>query len=377
MAVILNVEVELSGVDLPVRFKSDLVNIFRAHANQIQAKGRVSRKPLSIKTQRSRIQSVSRIFRELREDGYMLTSPYSLKEKHIAHLVERWIAAEKATGTIENELSYLRAFCEWVGKFGIVKSLRDYPSALNRRRVYIAECDKSWEAKGIDIEKTIAEIEQTDIHVAMAMRLQAAFGLRRKESSMLRPGRIKEGDLYLPVLEGTKGGRPRQIRIDFDWQHQLLSRAAKIAHPKYGSLIPPGFTVEQWERRYFYVMEKHNVTSKGLGVTSHGLRHGFAHELYQRLSGVPAAVKNSLQRPDNNSHKEAIGIIVETLGHSRVTKSGAYLSSFTYKKPIPLPSFEAVIDAVKSAGGNISKAATALSISRQSLYRVLDKNKAK
>ena len=50
-----------------------------------------------------------------------------------------------------------------------------------------AERDKSWSAQGVDIEALIEKVCAYDAYVGASLRLIRTFGLRRKESVMLRP----------------------------------------------------------------------------------------------------------------------------------------------------------------------------------------------
>jgi hypothetical protein len=77
--------------------------------------------------------------------------------------------------------------------------------------------DKTWRAQGVDADAVIREVEAHDRHAAASLRLMQAFGLRFKESLMLRPhqdvltaqqaGRPADGPArYLDTHRGTKGG---------------------------------------------------------------------------------------------------------------------------------------------------------------------------
>jgi len=373
MAVILNYQKALESSPLPAEFKKELAALFQKNGNAIQSKSRISTKAASIKTQQRRVWNIARAFVDLRAGGFKLTSPYALKKKHLEYLVRTWLEAKREVGTMENNLTYLRTIAGWMGKHDLVGGLRDYAGvADDMRRSYVATEDKSWVGKGIDLFEVIESVEQTDRHVGMTLRLCAAFGLRREEGSMLRPGRAARGDKFLSVSHGTKGGRPRNVPIEFEWQYDLLERAHAISHAEIGSMIPPGYTPKTWTTRFSTVLRKHGITKAGLGVTTHGLRHGFAQELYARLAKVPAAVKRGDDRPDLDAHADATATVVEALGHSRASKSNAYLSSFRYTPRAVKPTLEQVETALVSSKGNKAHAALALGISRQSLYRILD-----
>ncbi len=69
-------------------------------------------------------------------------------------------------------------------------------------------------------------------------------------------------------------------------------------------------------RRYKHLAEKFGITRRRLGVTGHGLRHGYVHRRYRDAFGVEAPV-----RRDSKTD------IAESLGHSRTSILSAYAGS--------------------------------------------------
>jgi integrase len=373
MAAILNVRAVVNKYGFAPEFRDALLALFDTHVAQIHSITRISNKALSVKTQERRATALCKSFRELRDNGYALQTPWSLKHKHIAFLVRHWVADGQSGGTIENKLTYLRALAQWVGKSNLVGTLADY---VDRRehglaRSYVATEDKSWEAHGIDAAAKIEEIAGTCPHTAVQLKLQAAFGLRIEESFMLRPVEAVRNPQMLAVVRGTKGGLPRDVPIES--KMAILEEAASLSNGVTGSTVPADRTLKQWRDWYYYVLEKHGVTKAGLGITSHGLRHGYLHALYERTAGTPAPIKRADERPDPLVHQEAMRRVVAAAGHSRVTKANAYLSTFAKQERLQkkLPTVVEAREALRIAGGNKSHAAKALGISRQALYRTL------
>jgi len=373
MAAILNVRAVVRGHRLTPTVAEELIQLFDKHVSAVHSRTRISGKALSIKTQERRTSAICKAFVELREGGFALASPWNLRKKHVAWLVDKWVKARQSGGTIENKLTYLRALAGWINKPEMVGTLSHY---VDRReeglvRSYVAEVDKSWEANGVNATEKIAEIGRTCPRVAVQLKLQAAFGLRLEESFMLQPARAVRDVEFLAVTRGTKGGREREVPLEA--KIAVLEEAARLANPVTGSTVPEDRTLRQWRDWYYYVMERHGITKAGLGVTSHGLRHQYLQELYEKVAGVAAPVKQAGERPDPARHAEAMRRVVEAAGHSRVTKANAYLSTFARQerlaKPVVTPAQAAA--ALEAAGGNKSHAAAALGISRQALYRLL------
>lgn len=381
MSKTINLRPILGQYNLPERFKAEFAILAAEHLHLPHSGTRVSGRSLSQMSQRQRIQALLAMVVELRRIGGMaVASPYAIRQKHIRWLVRYWVEDRRLNvGTVELRLTHLRAFMSWMGKGKMVGRIEDYvvrPDGYVRG--YVAKEDRSWDGNGIDALAKIAEIEVTDRHVALQLKLEAGFGLRAKESWRLRPAMDILPSGLLHVHDGTKGGRPRRVPIEFDWQYELLGQAARLAessNPGRGTLIPDGYTQDRWRRRFYTVLEKHGVTKNGVGVTAHGLRHQFLQQMYQRHSGQPAAVKGGGKVQDAAAHHEAMRKVVEAAGHSRATKANAYLSTYATQqtRDRPEPTVAEIEAAIAQAGGNKAVAAKALGSSRAKLYRMLAK----
>src|SRR5471032_551262 len=116
MPAIFDAPAVLKSYRLPIDFKAALERVFRGNVQRIHSRTRVSTRHLSIKTQEYRARAICKSFEELRQNGYALQSPYSLKTKHVQFLVEYWVKDSQSGGSIENKLTYLRALASWIGK---------------------------------------------------------------------------------------------------------------------------------------------------------------------------------------------------------------------------------------------------------------------
>jgi integrase len=314
-------------------------------------------KTVSHRTRSARPDGLFRMFRLLREAGWKV-GPSSLGERHIQFLMSYWTAdpaieaglrirssklpvrsAPISPAYIQQQLSFLRALCEWTGKPGLVRPARHYvddPALVSRSTN--ATRDRTWSGANVDPQSVLAEIYQADPVVGLQLEVVLAFGLRRKEAVMFcpslaevpahaLPANASTGDYlaFVRVKRGTKGGRLRYTAIRTEYQRQVLERA-KAAAPHQGMHIGrPGLTLKQALTRFSNVLSRCDVTLDQLGVTAHGLRHEFAADLYHNLTELKAPIKGGPLNIDAEVMKAAYLEVAHQLGHGRPRITGAYL----------------------------------------------------
>ena len=156
----------------------------------------------------------------------------------------------------------------------------------------------------------------------MSLELQQAFGLRREEAMKFQPSFADRGDHLVLKASWTKGGRERIIPVRTEAQRDVLNRARRLAG--LGSLIPSNRNYGQQMRVY-----EGNTLRAGLSQM-HGLRHAYAQNRYEELTGwkAPAAGgpdSKSLTREQRELDREARLTISRELGHEREAVTAAYL----------------------------------------------------
>lgn len=302
-------------------FKVILDAIIRDHNGRTANDRRNSR----AKTRAERAQKIRKAFEDLAGLGYRLADPRNLGERHVIALVKKWEDDGLSPSSIQNRLSFLRTFSRWIGKAGMVKVSEHYSDRA--RRTLVAKKDLSWSGNGVDFEKVLAEVAKDDPHVAIQMELQRYFGMRREESWLFRPHLDDRGHAIL-LERGTKGGRPRMVPVETDKQREVLERAKTFAKTPNASTIPTTRTLKSWRDHYEHLIRKHGITRKGLGVTSHGLRHEYMQERYLELTGKPVPIKGGTV---DGSEKLARLQVCAELGHNRVGITSAYGGSFKHQ----------------------------------------------
>ncbi|CAE6967346.1 integrase domain-containing protein [Paraburkholderia domus] len=367
---------------LPQRIRDELKVLFRGNIEKSLSRTRISKNNLASDSQGKRANTICATLVSIRKLGFKIESIYSVEGRHMRAVVTQWIENGEAVGTMQAKLSHLKAFAEWMGKYGLVKSLYDYRSkeelaAMGRTRAYVTTKDKSWEANGVDIEAMFAQIARTDANVAVQLKLQAAFGLRVKESCMLRVRKTllelqAREDRKFTVDKGTKGGRERDVPLQL--KLEVLHEALRLANDSTGSTTPSDYNWPRWRRKYYGILAQHGITKDERGVTSHGLRHGWMHQRYEVLSGRPAPIKGSEERADRATHDATLRVMIEEVGHSKPEKSGMYISTPAAMARLKAPVIT-IVDvrrALEETGGNKKEAAARLGIARTRLYRILE-----
>ena len=268
----------------------------------------------SYATQRNRERILTLAADELHGMGYRRMQVRSLKPKHIEALVKRWQEKELSIGTIKNRMATLRWWAEKVNKQSVIAKSNELYGIPDRRFV-----TNENNAKNLT-ETQLNKVK--DEHVRMSLELQRAFGLRREEAMKFTPSYADKGDHIQLKASWTKGGRPRSIPIRTEIQRDVLDRARHLAG--FGSLIPPHRSYVEQLRVY-----EGNTTRAGLS-SMHGLRHAYAQERYEELTGWKCPVaggpgSKSLTSEQRTLDHEARLTISQELGHERSQITTAYL----------------------------------------------------
>jgi site-specific recombinase XerC len=297
-------------------------------------------KTVSHKTRSERARFLRQFFRELRTKGGFATmpDPRNLAHRHLQAMVDVWQREHMAPATLQTYLSFLRGLAGWLDKPGLVRKPQHYglrPEAYQRRE--IAQCDKSWKAHGLDPEAVIAQIAGFDARIGACLRLMHTLALRRKESLMFRPSEhvlpfaqtglpaaLRKADDYVWIK--GKGGRVRWVAVETDVQRHAIALArAQVSSPD-GHLGDPARDLKRNLRRLDYVLEKFGITRRQAGATSHGLRHGNLHGVYENVAGVPSPVRGggAVSKALDRAARQAVS---ERAGHARARAAAPYIGS--------------------------------------------------
>jgi hypothetical protein len=107
----------------------------------------------------------------------------------------------------------------------------------------------------------------------------------------------------------------------------------------------PGYTTQQSQARFYYVIRKFGISKKDLGVVAHGLRHQRVNDAFEEDSGGPSPVRGAADKPPLDEH--ARNRAARLLGHNRLQVTNCYLGQSVVMRSKPSePSDPAANDAL-------------------------------
>jgi integrase len=270
----------------------------------------------SYRTQSDRERQLTLIANQLYGLGYRKMNTQSLKPKHVDALVNHWQGKDISVGAIKNRMTVIRWWAQKVNRQNVVARSNDHYGIPDRQ--FVTNVSKAREVTAQDLEKV------SDSYVRMSLELQQAFGLRREEAIKFQPRFADRGDHIVLKASWTKGGKTREIPVRTEAQRTVLDRTRQFAGN--GSLIPSSRNYRQQLRIY----ERHTA-SAGLSKM-HGLRHAYAQQRYQELTGWPSptaggpSVKALTPRQKMVDQKARLTVSQE-LGHERTQIVSIYLGN--------------------------------------------------
>lgn len=285
-------------------------------------------------TKKARAYVVFQFFQDLRENGYLIKNVLNLSQKHVQAIVKVWLDAGIEPSTIQGRMSILKWFTQSIGKADMIRDYASYGIPEDRiQRTYVAKVDKSWVGNEVFTQELIDKVKAKDAWVAMNLELMQQFGLRIRESVLIRP-KYSDSSTTLTVEEGTKGGRTRVVPILKQEQREVLDRAIQMSTANVrGAMVHPGKDPKQSIRRIYYVCEILGITKDQLNITPHGLRHEYANDRYEEVSGMPSTVRGSVGVFDREKDEEARNVVTRELGHARLSITAAYTGARVQGRP--------------------------------------------
>lgn len=266
-------------------------------------------------TQANRQAILTQMGEQLVRLGYKDLHAHDIKGRHVNKLLALWQEQGLNDQTKRNRLSMLRWWCHRVGRPSVMPKTNAYYNLTPRPQAATV-------SKAIILEDDILS-QVDDPYVRMSFALQRAYGLRRKESLMIKPWQADAGKYLRLQGSWTKGGRPREILIRWPEQREVLEAAKRLVRFKSHSLIPHELQYHQQRNRYTQWARK-------LGLPPlHGLRHHFAQRLYEELAHFPCPLqggptRETMSPAQRQMDREVRQHISRELGHERIAIVGMY-----------------------------------------------------
>ena len=85
-----------------------------------------------------------------------------------------------------------------------------------------------------------------------------------------------------------RGGRDRTLEISAKGE-EAIAYARSVGGKR--NTMPPDRSEKQWEAQYYRILKEHGLTKSEVGASSHGLRHAYAQERYEKITGFEAPCK--------------------------------------------------------------------------------------
>lgn len=263
--------------------------------------------------QRARFQNLMRCINHLQEHrGYGKRFKLDgFGKKEVGRLVNDWREQGIAHRTIANRMVDIRWLASKYGHEDRIPSNKDI-GIPKRSDMAGHGIDKS---APLDADK-LGQLEQRE---QLITRLRYEFGLRTAEACKFSHAYATKDSQDSISLKGPwcKGGRPRTIPITNQSQRQLLSQIqAHQAIFTEKSMIPKHQTFKAYYRDY-------NEARFALGIAGHGLRHKWAQNRFEELSGgikCPLAggpSYQSLSQAEKTRWDNAASQVNQELGHGQ------------------------------------------------------------
>lgn len=266
-------------------------------------------------TRRDRAYMLDQAAALLHELGFRRLRATGLRRKHVNALVREWHRRGLSIGTVKNRMAALRWWAKRIGRPGVVGTNAEHGIG---NRTYVTNEDRS---RALEAER-LALVK--DLYVRMSLRLQEALGLRREEAIKFMPAYADRGDRVAVKASWAKGGRAREIPIWNEGQRSVLDAARRLVGG--GAMIAPGRNYAAQRKAY-----ERQTGAAGL-ERMHGLRHGYALQRYEYLTGwkAPAAGgprRRSLSSARRRIDRSARQTIARELGHERIEVVSQYIGS--------------------------------------------------
>lgn len=256
-------------------------------------------------TRQDTFNCLARIGRTMQRYG--LQSIKDIKPAHVKRYFAELRNGGMSAGRMANHASAMRLMCRMIGKPEVVPSNR----ALGCNRT-IENRTMNADVR-LDINKAAEVRELLSENNKIAYDMAREYGLRQKETLLSHKTVEHDGVTYL-IVEGSKGGRPRQVPITTQGQREVLARNEAYRSMHGGKLINENKSLKQGLKQLQNELAAAGA-SRESDANMHTLRREWIIERCQAILAAPEADRDKL-----------IADLVEQVGHGRTEVLSAYTS---------------------------------------------------
>ena len=258
----------------------------------------------SYKTVHDRMAMAGRLAQTLGQMNIQIRTVAHLKAKHVEQYIQVRQEQGISTRTLHNEMSMIRCILREADR----ARLSDSPQ-LENQTLGLKGASRAGSKEAIPEEKLqqiLALAEQKNAGLACALQLSRLLGLRSQEAvqsaqSLQTWARaLEKGADKLPIVFGTKGGRPRMTTIiNKEAVKQVVNQALDIAKAQNGRLID----VPNLKQAMSYWRNQASALGLMGKHSPHSLRYAWAQDAIRHY------------QTQGFSHKEALALTSMDLGH--------------------------------------------------------------
>lgn len=221
----------------------------------------------------------TREFAKFVSERYGLEKIDNLKPRMVEAYIRELQDRGRSASTLAGKMTAVRRLASAIGKQNIVpRENKDFGIERTRVNPQVVDQGKIREIHATLLLRAGAGNVTAKMMIA-ADALRESFGLRAKESLMSKDVIEKDGKMYL-VVEGAKGGRPRELAVDNEAKLQavkLVAETAKALGSGTGRIIPPNLCLKE-----AYDAQRNEWRALGgtreNNANMHGERHAYARD---------------------------------------------------------------------------------------------------
>ena len=246
----------------------------------------------SHKTVHDRERMAQRFARHLLTQNIQVTSTSQLKARHIAGYIHERLAQGISLRTLQNEMAMVRSILAEAGRTQLSQS-----ELISNQSLGISGASRNGTHRAIPdalYHQVLDRVHHIDVGLAASLQLARVMGLRGQEAVQCCQSlktwdkQLEKGAERLPVIFGTKGGRPRMTQVIN--QEAVRQAGHLIDKPDLKSAM------DYWHNH----LRDAGLTGE---YSPHSLRYAWAQDAirYYEEQGL--------------SHKEALAVTSTDLGH--------------------------------------------------------------